>query len=641
METRGRQIEQERVDELLKVLRARPMISQILERLKTELPKDLYYHSASHTEDVLREAVLFSLLDGRSDREIVLLATAAAYHDAGFLSSPVDNERIGAELARKSMQEHGGFTEDEMKEVEKMILDTRLVQTPAGLRQVAHTELSKYLLDADLGNLGRQDFFEKGELLRKELGFEKGLFLQRTFELISNHRWNTNVALTLRQNRKEENIKRFRELLEGVKLSEQSGQAVALGIDRLGFLAKLPLLLNSSMDPHQIIEVAIDHLRRRVGAEAATVFLLDEFSKELTFWAMRGGEGSRLSGLKMPANKGIVGWVIERQESALVSDVAKDPRFFSTIDKEGKFTTKNLICVPLSVRGSRTLGAIQVLNKEYEDFTQEDLLFVEQFSHQVALAIDNAMLFEALTERNRALETLDRRKTEMVTVIGHEFRTPLNVIQSAADMLSSDMLKDSEARRKMSQTLARGVERLTKLIAQIRNVSLLNSKELKAEQSEILVADMLHKIVAEFGPIAEARKLSLKLESLNDVKTVRGDLSLLLIVFKNLLSNAIRFTADGGSIDLRAIKQAGLVRFEVQDTGIGIAEEQIPLIFEKFYEVGDAMAHSSGDYQFKSGGLGLGLASVRSILNAHGATIEVDSTPGKGSTFSFSLPIGE
>ena len=116
-----------------------------------------------------------------------------------------------------------------------------------------------------------------------------------------------------------------------------------------------------------------------------------------------------------------------------------------------------------------------------------------------------------------------------------------------------------------------------------------------------------------------------------------ADTTLLLVVLKNLISNSIRFTADGGEIVLRAALQAGLVEISVRDTGIGIEAKELPLIFEKFYEVTDALEHTSGTYEFRSCGLGLGLSSVKTILESHGSEIEVKSEPGKGSEFKFCL----
>ena len=171
-------------------------------------------------------------------------------------------------------------------------------------------------------------FFDKGELQRQELGYDQDIFRRKSFDLLNSHRWLTNAARLLRQKKKEDNL----QLLK--KMITPESASTALSFDRLGFLAKLPLLLNSSLDTKRIIKVALEELKKRLDATAATIFLLDEGGRHLTFWALQGSEAGELEGAKMPAGRGVVGWVIERQESTHVSDAAKDPRFFSQIDRK-------------------------------------------------------------------------------------------------------------------------------------------------------------------------------------------------------------------------------------------------------------------------------------------------------------------
>ena len=150
-------------------LRQLPVISAILDLLKQNLPGHLVYHAFAHTEDVLNEAIRFAITDELPAREIELLAIAAAFHDAGFIKSPVANEPIAARMVREALERHTtahptcGYSADEISLVEQMILDTSLRETQTGLRQVPTCDLSRYLLDADLSNLGREDFFDKGQ----------------------------------------------------------------------------------------------------------------------------------------------------------------------------------------------------------------------------------------------------------------------------------------------------------------------------------------------------------------------------------------------------------------------------------------------------------------------------------------------
>ena len=196
----------EKVREYREKLRRHPIIQDTLNLLKRDLPSNLHYHAFSHTEDVFDEAILFALTDNLPERDIELLAIAAACHDMGFVQSMVENEPIGAAFARQQMEKVGGYTTEEIGVVERMILDTTMVSTADGLKQVPTIPLSGYLLDADLSNLGRDDFFEKGQLLRKELGIEPEPFGKAAYSLVGNHAWHTPAAHALRQKKKEENI---------------------------------------------------------------------------------------------------------------------------------------------------------------------------------------------------------------------------------------------------------------------------------------------------------------------------------------------------------------------------------------------------------------------------------------------------
>jgi signal transduction histidine kinase len=365
--------------------------------------------------------------------------------------------------------------------------------------------------------------------------------------------------------------------------------------------------------------------------------MLDAETHTVSFWAIHGADNTALEGSKMPADRGIVGWVISHKEATLVEDAQKDERFFPAIDKQTNFVTRNILCAPLIVRGSHVVGAIQVLNRIDGEFDEEDLIFLSQFGHQAALALENARLYEEVQTRNKQLELLDSRKNEMMAVIAHEFRTPLNLIGSSADLLASGALNDSAMVDKMCSVLNSGVQRLTKLIAEIRNLSLSSNACLVIQKAPIAVGTLLNEVGEAFKGGASSRNISLAVDCSADNAIIIGDFALLAIALNNLVSNAIRFTPDGGCVTLRATTGAGLVVISVCDTGIGIEAEQIPLIFEKFYEVQSSLNHSSGNLQFRSGGLGLGLATVKAILRAHGTSCHVESTLSSGSTFSFTL----
>jgi signal transduction histidine kinase len=410
--------------------------------------------------------------------------------------------------------------------------------------------------------------------------------------------------------------------------------------ERLEILARLPLILNSTLRITDVVSVVLRELRSVLRAEAATVFLIDSADPtQLRFWASQGGGADTLQDRVLPIDRGIAGWCIRTQESVIISNPSADPRFYGQIDSESGFVTNNLLCTPLTCRGNQKLGAVQVLNAQAGSFTDADLAFLEKIATHIALAIDNARLVQSLQVQNRRLETLERRKGEMMTVIVHEFRTPLTLINSAAEIIVSGQ-SSGESLQKMQTVLATGVHRLTRLVGELRNLSFVSASDGAMVQLESFSLKLtIDEIVSHFEPIAAARQITLRCSGSVESQ-IRSDPGLLTIVLHNLISNAIRFTDNGGRIELTIKESPEQVIVEISDTGIGIADEELPLIFDRFYAVASAMHHSSGDYTFRSGGLGLGLATSRAILRLLGSEVTVRSKLNEGSTFSFHLPFG-
>lgn len=407
--------------------------------------------------------------------------------------------------------------------------------------------------------------------------------------------------------------------------------------ERLEFLAQLPVLLNSSLTQRHVIRTALRRLSHALDSEAASLFLCTSGGRELIFWSLEGGEPT-LEGSHMSADVGIVGWVVKNKMPLLVPDVSRDRRFFSGVDQASGFQTRSVLCMPLISRGERLVGALEILNKRSASgFDSEDMEFLERASHQVSLALENAQLYEEVRAKAHQLATLDRRKQDIITVISHEFRTPLNIIQNSAELLAFETLAESD-RKMMYEALKRGIERLSHLVGQVRALRSLSQESLELHRTAVHLPTLFSELASQYeGPLRE-RRLSLELRPHRDDVAVDADQTMLTVALRNLIDNAIRFTPNNGRIVLRTRDEAGLVEIAVEDTGIGIAEEELPLIFEKFYEVTEAISHRSGAYEFKSCGLGIGLSAVREILDAHGVSIDVDSRLGKGTVFRFRLP---
>lgn len=201
-------------EETLARIASMPIVTRILEIMTRDLPENLHYHAVSHTQDVMSETIRFAVHDGVDARKVELLGIAAAYHDAGYMERYPNNEVIGAAMAADAMREAGGYSESEIEEVGKMILSTKLEPGPDGPVRICHTPLAAYLMDADWGAFGREDFFEKCQQLAEETGADPVKFQYETLSLVSNQRWLTPAARKLRDVKKQLNLAELRRRLK-------------------------------------------------------------------------------------------------------------------------------------------------------------------------------------------------------------------------------------------------------------------------------------------------------------------------------------------------------------------------------------------------------------------------------------------
>ena len=185
-------------------IHAEPLVTETVSALVSDLDPTLYYHSPAHTKDVLRQTLELAESDALDNRDVLLLAIAAAFHDAGFLKQRPKNEPIGAQMAIDAMAKTGRFSQEECDLVEQMILDTQLVMD--GPAQISNSRLSPWLLDADLANLGRDDFWDQTMLLARELNIDRQKMLPMTQALMQRHDWQSPAGQRLFGAKKESNF---------------------------------------------------------------------------------------------------------------------------------------------------------------------------------------------------------------------------------------------------------------------------------------------------------------------------------------------------------------------------------------------------------------------------------------------------
>jgi signal transduction histidine kinase len=234
-----------------------------------------------------------------------------------------------------------------------------------------------------------------------------------------------------------------------------------------------------------------------------------------------------------------------------------------------------------------------------------------------------------LEKTNRILEQMDHTKMRFIQISAHELRTPMTLVQGYAQMTELKSNGNADLER-YSKGILEGTTRMVEIIDNMLDVSRIDSNLLEISPSEMQVDQVIEKVKKAFGAAFEERKLTFQVKSLSDLPAIQADKDLLYKVFYHVIGNAIKYTPDGGSITVsgRTVTdhpEEPEIEIAVKDTGIGIDPQYHELIFEKFYQTGEVLLHSSGKTKFKGGGPGLGLAISRGIINAHHGRIWLDS----------------
>lgn len=280
---------------------------------------------------------------------------------------------------------------------------------------------------------------------------------------------------------------------------------------------------------------------------------------------------------------------------------------------------RSLLSVPL-ISAGRVMGVLTLVSvDEQRRYGPEDLAIAEEMAARAAGAIENAELFQRAQQATRA-------RDEILAVVAHDLRNPLNTIRMAAGMLLEEMAGSPHERH--LQILHRSTERMDRLIQDLLDVTRIESGRLAVELRRERLEPLLDEALITLRPLAEAKGLTLEAMPCPALPQVMMDAQRLLQVLSNLVGNAVKFTPEGGCITLSAAAQPSEVRMGVQDTGPGIPPDQLPHVFGQFWQA------NRSDRR----GIGLGLAIAKGIVDAHGGRIWVECPSEGGSIFSFTLP---
>jgi signal transduction histidine kinase len=280
----------------------------------------------------------------------------------------------------------------------------------------------------------------------------------------------------------------------------------------------------------------------------------------------------------------------------------------------------------------RGVGAIFVARVVARAFTDKEIALLQTFADQAVIAIENRRLFREIQDKSHQLEIANQHKSEFLANMSHELRTPLNAIIGFSEVLIERMFGDlNDKQDDYLKDIFSSGKHLLSLINDILDLSKIEAGRMELDIDDFDVPAALANALTLVRERAQRHDITLSLQVAPEVGELRADERKLKQIMLNLLTNAVKFTPDGGRVDVSAQLADGVLEVAVADTGIGIAVEDQAAVFEEFRQVGR-------HYTNKQEGTGLGLSLTKRFVELHGGTIRVQSEPGQGSTFSFTLP---
>lgn len=321
--------------------------------------------------------------------------------------------------------------------------------------------------------------------------------------------------------------------------------------------------------------------------------------------------------------------ILQTHEPVVIIDVNHSPREIQSFDLSLKMPARSLMVVPLLADG-KCIGSITLCeSNKTRNWLLSDIDLAKAVAAQAAIAVQQSRLYEKTRQQAERLFELDKQKTEFFQNISHEFRTPITLIQGP---LESAVGAGEGLSYSQSAIALRNSRRLLRLVNQLLDLQRLDAGRMQPSFRPCDLVEFVSQIVESFRPYCEKKGLQLTTH-LNECPTVYLDMEKFDKVVYNLLSNAMKFTPEGGTISVRLKFAGDRCILEVQDTGIGIVKEQIPHLFERFRQ-----AEGSANRSYE--GSGLGLALVKELVELHSGQVSVDSVYGEGTTFKLSLVTG-
>jgi len=379
------------------------------------------------------------------------------------------------------------------------------------------------------------------------------------------------------------------------------------------------------------LQTIITEASEMTDSELASILEYDEEAEELRFLSMPWFDRDALRPMGVPLDGSVAGLVFRKKQPLIIQDTRADIRHFKTVDRVTKHQTNSLAAVPLIVRGE-IVGVLEALNKRDDaHYTEEDLTILETLGALAAQAMKNVTLERKVRTAQVEVADLERLKTDFIAITSHELRTPLGLILGHATFLRELVGKEFAGQL---DTIVKNAARLKEIVENLSNVDNVQNGAARVRSHWVSLKKIVEDVVLTFHDEAKSRNITLTSEVGDSEYYINVDGVKINIALSNLVKNAIQFTDSGGTVLIRVGEDTGYFKVEVLDTGIGIPAKDLFKLFDRFYQVEEHLTR-------KHGGMGLGLSVAKSMIELHGGRIWVESEVGKGTSFTFLLPVNE
>jgi signal transduction histidine kinase len=427
-----------------------------------------------------------------------------------------------------------------------------------------------------------------------------------------------------------ENVRLFQELQERTRELVES-------VEEMKALSEVGQTVSSSLDLATVLETIVARAVELAGTDCGVIYEFDEAAQEFNLRASYRMEAEGVEVLKsarIRLGEGATGQAASARAPVQIPDTLNLRE--RAVARVGPVLTRlgyrSFLTVPI-LREQQIMGGLTVWRRQTGEFEPEVVNLLQTFATQSALAIHNARLFREIEAKGRELEAANRHKSEFLANVSHELRTPLNAIIGFSEVLLEKMFGElNDKQNEYVDDILSSGRHLLSLINDILDLSKIEAGRMDLEVTTFYLPDAIENALLLIRERANRHGIKLDRKIDEQLGDFTGDERKVKQVLVNLLSNAVKFTPEGGQIKVEAGLSDHAVIISVTDTGIGIAKQDQEAIFEEFRQ-------ASGSYAHKREGTGLGLTLTRRFVEMHGGKIWVESELGKGSKFSFTLPI--